>query len=225
MKLKINSRFQRSFRVSKKMETGGMDFNDQITKTFFNNVFNNETDKTFIGFFIPAISIVYCTMFHGMNNQFEILRVKNGTTTTLIKVTKSFTTVNSTTNDNMDWEFTNMTSSTTRTAKKPTEKRKTKWVSPTIIKEKEKKKPVFAVELLATGWINVFFFARRPVATVTTTTTIPKTIIEKIHSELEKKILNQYRGQKLKLFHENLVQKWGEFPKKNWTGHHLYYQY
>ena len=54
------------------LETGGMDFNDQITKTFFNNAFNNEMHKTFIGLFIPAIYTEYCTMLHGTNNQFEI---------------------------------------------------------------------------------------------------------------------------------------------------------
>ena len=94
-----------------------MDFNDQITKTFFINVLNNEMHKTLIGFFIPAIYIVYYTMFHGMNNQFEILRVKDGMTTTVIKITKNFTTVNSTTNDVMDWEFT-ITSSFTKMVKK-----------------------------------------------------------------------------------------------------------
>ena len=53
----INSRSRGSFRISKKkmLETGGMDFNDQITKRIFNNVFNNEMHKAFIGFFIPAI--------------------------------------------------------------------------------------------------------------------------------------------------------------------------
>ena len=66
----------------KMLETGGMDFNDQITKTFFNNVFNNEMHKTFIGFFIPESYIVYYTMLYGMSNQFEILRMKDGTTTT-----------------------------------------------------------------------------------------------------------------------------------------------
>ena len=40
------------------LETGGMDFNNQITKTFFNNALNNEMRKIFIGFFIPAIYIV-----------------------------------------------------------------------------------------------------------------------------------------------------------------------
>ena len=72
----------------KMLKTGGMDFNDQIMKTFFNNVFNNEMHKVFIGFFILAIYIVYCTMFHGMNNQFEVLRIKDGTTTTTTTVIK-----------------------------------------------------------------------------------------------------------------------------------------
>ena len=39
----------------KMLKTGGMDFNDQITKTLFNNVLNNEMQKYFIGFFITAI--------------------------------------------------------------------------------------------------------------------------------------------------------------------------
>ena len=77
-------------------------FNDQITKTFFNNVFNNKMHKIFIGFFIPTIYTVYCIIFHGMNNQFETLRVKNGMTTKVIKVSKNFTTVSFTTNDVMD---------------------------------------------------------------------------------------------------------------------------
>ena len=144
---KINNRFQRSFRVSKEkmLKTKKINFNDQITKTFFNNVFNNEMHKAFIGFFIPAIYIVYCTMFHGMNNQFEVLRVKDETTMTVVRVTRSYTTVNSTTNDEMDWEFTNVTSSATRTAKKPTERRKTKWVFPAIIKEKKRKGGLFSL--------------------------------------------------------------------------------
>ena len=106
----------------KLLKTGGMDFNDQITKTFFNNVFNNKMHKTFIGFFIPAIYIVYYTIFHVMNNQFETLRVKNGTTTTVIKVAKSFTTINSTTNAVMDWESTIPSSFTKMVRKK-------NWVS------------------------------------------------------------------------------------------------
>ena len=100
-----------------------MDFNDQITKTFFNNVFNNEMHKTFIGFFIPSTYIVYCTMLHGMNNQFEILRMKDETTTTVIKITGSFIMVDSTTDNVMDWEFT-VTSSTTKMVKKLAEKKK-----------------------------------------------------------------------------------------------------
>ena len=58
----------------KMLKTGGMDFNDQITKTFFNNALNNEMHRALIGFFIPAFYIAYYTMFHGMNNQFEVLR-------------------------------------------------------------------------------------------------------------------------------------------------------
>ena len=73
--------------------------------------------KTFIGFFIPSIYIIYCTMFHGMNNQFEVLGVKNGMTTTVIKAIGNFTTVNSITNDVMDWEFT-ITNSLTKMVKK-----------------------------------------------------------------------------------------------------------
>ena len=117
-------------------ETGGMDFNDQITKTFFNNVFNNEMYKIFIGFFIPAIYIVYCTIFDKMNNQFEFLGSKNGTTT-VIKIIGNFTMVDSTTNDEMNWEFT-VTSSFTKMVK-----RKKNWVFPAIIKQKKKKKGVY----------------------------------------------------------------------------------
>ena len=53
--------------------------------------------KALIGFFIPAIYTVYYTMFYGMSNQFGVLRVKNGMTTTVVRVTGSFTTVDSTT--------------------------------------------------------------------------------------------------------------------------------
>ena len=60
---------------------------------------------------------------------------------TVIKITKSFTTVNFTTNDVMDWEFT-ITNSFTKIVGK-------KWGFPAIIKEK-RKKIVFVVELLAT---------------------------------------------------------------------------
>ena len=88
------------------LETEKMDFNDQMTRKFLNNVFNNEMHKAFIGFFIPVIYIVYYTIFHGMNNKFEVLRVKMGMMTTVIKIIGSFTTVNSITNDEMDWEFT-----------------------------------------------------------------------------------------------------------------------
>ena len=127
----------------KMLKTGGMDFNDQITKTFFNNVLNNEMHKIFIGSFIPIIYTVYCTMFHGMNNQLEGLRSKNGTATTVIKVIGSFTTVNSTTNDEMDWEFINVTSLSTKMTKTltktPTKTKKTKWVFPTIINKRGKK--------------------------------------------------------------------------------------
>ena len=38
----------------KMLETGGMDFSDQVTKTFLNHVFKNETHKIFIDFIIPA---------------------------------------------------------------------------------------------------------------------------------------------------------------------------
>ena len=70
-KIKQNNKqcFRRSFRISKKkLKTGGRDFNDQITKTVFNNFFNNEMHKFFIGFFILTIYTVYCTTFYDVNN-------------------------------------------------------------------------------------------------------------------------------------------------------------
>ena len=158
-------------------------------------------------------------MFHKMNNQFQVLRLKNGTTTTVIKVIADFTTVNSTTNDEMDCEFT-VTNSFTKIVK-----RKTKWGFPDIIKTKKNKKSCFRCGIVGHR-VNkcIFLFARRPVVMVTvttatvipptTTTTIPKTTIEKIHSESEKKIPNQNRGQKLNFFHGNLKQRWVEFQKK-----------
>ena len=148
--------------LEKKWKRGGINWNDQIMKTFFNNGFNNEMHKLFIALFILAVYIVYYNMFHGMNNQFEILRSKNGMTTTLMKIiknTKSFTTVNSTTtNDIMDWEYI-ITSSFTKMARKKT----TKWVSPAFIKK------------IRSGIVGhkinkyVFLFARRPVVTATVT--------------------------------------------------------
>ena len=98
--------------------TGGMDFNNQIFKTFFSNAFNNEMHKAFIGFIIPATYIAYYTLFYGMSNRFEVLRSKDGTKTTVIKITGNFNTVNSTTNDEMEWEFTNVTSSSTKIRKR-----------------------------------------------------------------------------------------------------------
>ena len=148
---KINKRNKQPFSTfisnfeKKKLETGVMDFSDHVTKTFFNNVFNNEMYKNFIDFFIPATYIAYYTMFHKMINQFEVLRSKNGTTTTtVIKIIGNSTMVDSITNDQIDWEFT-VTSSFTKMVKQ-----KIKWVSPAIIKKK-KKRFVFAVVLLAKG--------------------------------------------------------------------------
>ena len=100
------------------LKTGRINFNDQITKTFINNVFNNEMHKIFIGFFyIPTIYTVFYVLFHEMNNQFEILRLKNVTMTTVIKLIKFYTRVNSITNDVINWEFT-ITSSFTKMVKK-----------------------------------------------------------------------------------------------------------
>ena len=114
-----------------------------------------------------------------INNQSEVLRAKNGMTTTVIKVTKNFTTVNSTTNDVMDWEFT-ITNLFTKMVQK-------NWGFPAIIKEKKG----FRYGIVGHRVDKCIVFpARRPVVTVTTTmaTTIANTIIEKIHSEPEKKI-------------------------------------
>ena len=117
----------------KRLKKGWMDFNDQITKTFLNNALNNEMHKTLIGFFIPTIYTVYCTMFHGVNNQLKILQSKDGTTTTVIKITGNVkSTVYSITNNEINWEPT-VTSSATKMVG-----RKTKWVFPAIITEKKK---------------------------------------------------------------------------------------
>ena len=152
------------------LETGGINFNDQITKTFFNNAFNNEMHKTLIGFFIPAIYIAYYTMFHGMNNKLETLRTKDETTTTVIKITGNSTTVDSITNDEMDWEPTVTNSSTKMVG------RKTKWDSPAIITEKKKKTCFRCGNVGHRVNKRFFFFARRPVvATVITATVIPPT--------------------------------------------------
>ena len=165
----------------KMLETGGMDFSDQVTKTFLNNAFNNEMHKTFIGFFIPATYIAYCTMLHKTNNRLKALRSKNWTTTTVTRITKSFTTVNSIMNDEMDWEPT-VTNSFTKMVKQ-----KAKWVSPAIITKRREKRACFRCGIVGHR-VNKcpLLPARRPVvtaATTTTTTTIPKTTIEKIDSE------------------------------------------
>ena len=140
------------------LEAWGINWNDQIAKTFLNNVVNNEMHKNFIGIFIPKIYTVYCIIFYGMNNQFEALQSKDVMTATVIKITrnaKSFTTVNSTTtNDEIDWELPNMTSSATKTVKKPAGRRKTKWGFPAIIK---RKKNVFVVGHRVNRSIFYFF--------------------------------------------------------------------
>ena len=48
----------------KMLEAKGMDFNDQVTKTFFNNALNNEVHRARIGLFIPAtlLRIAPCCM-------------------------------------------------------------------------------------------------------------------------------------------------------------------
>ena len=141
---------------------------------------NNEMHKTLIGFYIPATYIAYYTMFHGMNNQLKALRSKDWTTTTTVaRVTKSSTTVDFITNDEMDWEPT-VTSSSTKTVKQ-----KAKWVSPAIITKRKEKRACFRCAIVGHK-VNKYPFlpARRPVvAAATMTTTIPKTIIEKVDSE------------------------------------------
>ena len=146
--------------------------------------------KAFIGFFIPAIYTVYCTMLYGVSNQFEVFRMKDGTTTTVIRITRNSIMVDSTTDNVMDWEFT-VTNSATGTVKKPTETRRAKWVFPAIIKEKMEKVACFRYGIIGHKVDKcIFFFARWPVATATTTTTtttIPKTIIEKAFFRIGKK--------------------------------------
>ena len=61
----------------KMLEAGKINWNDQITKTFFNNALNTEMHKALIGFPIPPTYTGYCNMFHGMNNQSELLRFKD----------------------------------------------------------------------------------------------------------------------------------------------------
>ena len=119
----------------KMLEAGGMDFNDQITKTVFNNAFNNEMHKVFIGFFVPATYIAYYTMFHGVNNQFEVLRSKDGTTA--VKIIGSSIAVDSITNDEMDWELT-VTNTFTKMVR-----RRAKLGFPAIIKQRKEKGACF----------------------------------------------------------------------------------
>ena len=122
----------------KMLGTGGMEFNDQTTKIYFNNALNHDMHKAFIGLFIPATYTAYCIMFHRMNNQLKVLRSKDWTTTTTVtRVTKSFTTVNSITDDVMDWEPTVNSSFTKMVG------REIKWVSPTIITKKKEKGTCF----------------------------------------------------------------------------------
>ena len=137
--------------------------------------------KTLIGFFITTTYTAYYTVFYGMNNQLKALRSKNWTTTmTVARATGSFTTVDSITNDEMDWEPT-VTSSFTKMVKQ-----KAKWVSPAIITKRKEKGACFRCGIVGHRVNKCFFLpARRPVVTAATmtTTTIPKTTIEKVDSE------------------------------------------
>ena len=72
------------------------------------------------------------------------------------------------------------------------------------------------MELLATGWTIFFFFAWRPVATVTTTTTTM--ILKNDHRKNPFRIRKNNNSwpksrAKTEIFHGNLEQKWGEFKK------------
>ena len=79
MKKKTHS--PRLFQISKKrLETGEIIWNDQITKTFLNNALNTEIQETFIGFPIQFFYTGYCNIFHRINNQFETRRFKNEST-------------------------------------------------------------------------------------------------------------------------------------------------
>ena len=166
------------------LETGGMEFNDQTTKTYFNNAFNYEMHKIFIGLPIPETYTAYCTMFHGMNNQFETLRSKDWTTTTTVtRITGNSIMVDSTTDDVMDWEPI-VTNSFTKMVG-----RKAKWVPPTIITKRKKEGACFRCGIVGHKVDKCTFFpARRPMvaAATTTTTTIPGTI-EKVISKSGKK--------------------------------------
>ena len=109
-----------------------------------------------------------------MSNQFEVLRLKNGMTTTVINITKKITTANSTKNDEMDWKFINVTSSTAKMVKKCKEKK------PGFSSHYKKIKINYFRCGIVGHKINKcnFLFARRPVATIIiTTTTIPKTTV------------------------------------------------
>ena len=159
-------------------------------------------------------------MYHGVSNQFEVLRVEDGMTTTVIKATgniKRFTTLNSTTTDDVkEWEFTNMINSAAKTATKPTEKRKIKWVSPAIIKGK--KGVSFRCGIVGHR-VNkcIFLPARRSVATNghCYSDDDSKNNHRKSLFRIGKTTtFDQNRGQKLKLSHGSLELKWGEFQKK-----------
>ena len=79
MKQKIKQPFSTFISgFEKKIKNGGDGFQWSNHEKLFQQAFNNEMHKKFIGIFIPATFIAYCTMFHGMKNQFKILQVKMG---------------------------------------------------------------------------------------------------------------------------------------------------
>ena len=110
-------------------------------------------------------------MLQGMSNQLEVLRVKDGMTTSY----REFYYGRLYLERRNGLEFTNVTSSATRTAKKPTKMvgRKTKWVSPAIIAKRREKRTCFRCGIVGHRMDKCTFLpARRPVATATTTTVI-----------------------------------------------------
>ena len=58
------------------LETGNLNWDEQMKKTFLNNAINTSFQEVIIATPIPTIYIGYCDLFHGVKNNLEILSIK-----------------------------------------------------------------------------------------------------------------------------------------------------
>ena len=58
------------------LEVGGLNWDEQVKKTFLNNAINTSLQEAIIATPIPATYVGYCDLLHGMNNNLEALRTK-----------------------------------------------------------------------------------------------------------------------------------------------------